>query len=179
MTYSTQTEKVLRQWQHEASKLELSLNARLRLKWFTFAVEHGGDVDLTCRRFGISRSTYHRWAGRIDLNDPRTLEEKSKRPHRVRTEETPAFVVQLIRLYRTENPTMCKEIIASRLLVEHGLTISKSTIGRVIARHGFFFGDSRSHRLKRGLFEATQKLSPNASDRGSLKNDQSFGIYAS
>ena len=56
-----------------AGELELSLHAIQRLKWFMYALEHDGNVSLVSRHFGISRSTFLRWAERFDAADPRTL----------------------------------------------------------------------------------------------------------
>lgn len=132
-----------------AVELELSADAVQRLKWFVFALEHGNNMSLTCRHFGIARSTYLRWAQRFDPRDPDTLEERSRRPHAMRKPETDAAVVELIRALRVAHPLMSKQEIGARLAAGHGLTISTSTIGRVIARHGFFFADTPSHRQKR------------------------------
>lgn len=179
MTYNTQTRQVVESLRKRAKKLELSAGARLRLSWFAFALDHNGNISLTCKHFGISRSTYHRWAERFDPANPRTLEERSKRPKKVRNEETPTFVIELIRLYRSERPTVSKGAISERLQLEHGLTISASTVGRVIARHGFFFGNSVSHRLKRTLHDSVEQLQPQ--DRRGFLNtpEDDLGIFAS
>ena len=139
---------VQRLLQH-AEELELSADAALRLQWFAFAIDHDGNIGLTCRHFGISRSTFFRWAKRFDPLHPETLEEHSRRPHTFREPETDAQTIALIRRYREEHPLMGKEKIQKHLLEEHGVTVSVSTVGRVIARHGFFFADIPSHRAKR------------------------------
>lgn len=53
--------------QRKLSKLhlqELAPEAKKRLKWFDWHRDHGENVSLTCRHFGIGRSTFYRWAKR-------------------------------------------------------------------------------------------------------------------
>lgn len=132
-----------------AGSLELSSSAITRLKWFLFCSEHGDNVSLTCRHFGISRSTFLRWANRFDASDTKTLEEESRRPKTVREPETDTKVIELIAAIRKENPEMGKEPITAVLREKHNIEISSSTVGRIITRHGLYFGSSESHRMKR------------------------------
>ncbi|TSC79611.1 MAG: Integrase catalytic subunit [Candidatus Peregrinibacteria bacterium Gr01-1014_25] len=134
-----------------AHALELSDGARQRLKWFIYALEHGGNVSRTCRHFGISRSTYLRWAQRFNSQHPSTLEEASRRPHTVRKPETDAHTIAMIKACREHDPRCPKEAIARQLHDEHGIAISASTIGRIIRRENFFFADTPAHRSKRGV----------------------------
>ena len=132
-----------------AKELELSEGAVQRLKWFAFALEHGDNASLACRHFGIARTTYVRWAGRFDPRDPSSLEEESRRPRRMREPETPPHVVALIRDLRVKHVLMGKEDIAETLQREYGVRLSASTVGRVIARNGFFFAATPAHERKR------------------------------
>lgn len=131
-------------------ELELSASAVQKLKWFAFALEHNGNVSLACRHFGIARSTFMRWAERFDPRDPLSLEEESRRPHTVRSSEIDHEIVEIIRQLRMKNPVMGKVQIQQILKEKHGITLSTSTVGRVIARHNMFFGDLPSHVRKRG-----------------------------
>jgi transposase len=126
-----------------------------RLKWFAYALEHGGNASLACRYFGIARTTYMRWAGRFDPRDPLSLEEESRRPLRMREPETPPHVVALIRDIRTKQPLLGKEKIAETLRREYGVDVSASTVGRTIARYGFFFAGTPSHERKRAASSHT------------------------
>lgn len=132
-----------------AKELELSDGAVQRLKWFSYALEHGGNVSLTCRHFGIARSTFLRWAERFDARDIRTVEEESRRPHTVRAPETAPHVVALIKQIRQQHPLMGKDAVAQLLRSQYGIDVSASTVGRTIARHGFFFASTASHEQKR------------------------------
>jgi hypothetical protein len=59
---------------------------------------------------------------------------------------------------------MGKSAIQRELAEKHGITVSASTVGRVISRYGFFFADTPSHRQKRVN-----------SDWGEAKPQQAFG----
>ena len=181
MTYNKDTKQKIEFLRSQAKDLELSSGARLRLSWFAYAFDHEGNISLTCTHFGISRSTYHRWSERFDPSDPRTLEDRSKRPRRVRGEETSSEVIGLIRAYRQKTPTAGKNRISELILCEHGLVVSPSTVGRVVARHGFFFGESDSHRLKRAVHESVEHLRAGETERGSLASadEELPGVYAS
>ena len=138
-----------------AKELELSDGAVQRLKWFAFAAEHGGNASLTCRHFGIARSTFLRWAERFDARDIRSLEEESRRPKRVRTPEIAPHVVALIRQFREAQPLLGKDAIAAQLKAQYGIAISASSVGRTIARHRFFFASTPAHEQKRASAPAT------------------------
>ncbi len=157
MHASVHDRRLLRSLLRRAASLGLSRGAKLRLRWFLHAAEHG-NMSQTCRYFGISRGTYLRWASRFDPDNLTMLEEQSRRPRRVRQPETPENVVALIRTYRLSSPRMGKEAI--RLMIErkHGITLSASTVGRIIARERFFFGQTPAHRQKSGFQDADTEM---------------------
>lgn len=148
----------------QAQALELSPHAVMRLKWYAYAYacEHGRNISLTCRHFGIARSTFLRWSDRFDANDLSTLEEKSRRPHHVREPETDEGVVEKIRQLRSENPTTGKVGIQKMLAEKFGVHVSTSTVGRIIQRHNLFFGDSDSHQEKRHAMHDQEHEHPSA-----------------
>lgn len=131
-------------------ELELSANVVQKLKWFAYALSHQGNISLTCRHFGIARSTFMRWAERFDPRDPLSLEEHSRRPHSMRTSEVDSSIVEMIRALRMKHHQMGKEEVQRILKEKHGITLSASTVGRIIARHQMFYGDFPSHARKRG-----------------------------
>ena len=61
----------------------LSKLAKQRLKWMDH-YRQSNNAALTCRYFGISRKTLHTWLKRYNPNDLLSLEERSRRPQRVR-----------------------------------------------------------------------------------------------
>jgi transposase len=102
-----------------------------------------------CRHFGISRSTFHRWVERFNPADPLSLLDKS---HDGRTGHPPKLspeAIELIRHYRLEAPLLGKERIATLLREEHGITVSPSTVARMIERECLYFGETPLHWKKR------------------------------
>ena len=116
----------------------LSKQAKLRLSWMDYA-RRSGDVSLTCRHFGISRSLFYKWHYAYVRLGPKGLESRSHRPHQVRLPTTPTPVVDIVRSLRKANPEMSKYKLAVLLSREHGLTLSPSTIGRIITRYQLFY----------------------------------------
>lgn len=156
-----------------AKELELSDDAVQRLRWFCYALEHDGNVSLACRHFGIARSTYLRWARRFDARDVTSLEEESRRPKHVRMPETPPHVVALIRDLRMKQPLLGKEAIAEVLTAQYGIRVSASTVGRTIARYGFFFASTPSHEQKRSAGSRAD-LPPSSDSLSEPGGDPSF-----
>lgn len=73
-----------------ASVLGLSSQAKQRLEWFLWRIEHGATIATTCRRFGLTPKTFHKWSKRYDPGNLRGLENQSKAPrHRRGKEYTP------------------------------------------------------------------------------------------
>jgi putative transposase len=110
----------------------ISKDAANRLKWFDYYAGCG-NARKTCRRFGISAQTFYRWKGRFDPYDLTTLQEESRRPHKVRRPQTAVEVVERIRKLREQYPRWGKEKLAV-LLRREGIQISGSTVGREMKR---------------------------------------------
>lgn len=148
MTFSARHRQRIHWLLAHANELHLGKNAVQRLHWFAFACNHGGNASLTCRHFGIARSTYVRWLGRFRPSDERSLEDTSRRPKRVRRSLVPTDVISAITQLRKEHTTMDREEIAM-ILRERGMNVSLSAVGRIITRHRLFFGNTPSHQTKR------------------------------
>ena len=112
---------------------ELSRGARQRLKWLDYWREHGSNVALTCRYFGISRQTFYRWQRRYQPHDLRTLENRSCRPLRRRQPTASADLVQAVLELREQRPRWGKDKLAV-LLRRHGRAVSTSMVGRILTR---------------------------------------------
>lgn len=108
----------------------LSPAAKRRLAWMDYAATHG--VAATCRHFGISRTTFHRWRRRYDPNDLSTLEDRSRRPRRVRRPTWTAAQAEAVRQARLAHPRWGKDKLAV-VLRRQGVTLSVSMVGRILA----------------------------------------------
>lgn len=94
---------------------------------------HGYNARLACRHFDISPQTFYRWKRRYDLNNIKGLEDRSRRPRRVRQPTASADLIEAVLRMRQERPRWGKEKIA-KLLNEEGWQVSISMVGRIL-RH--------------------------------------------
>ena len=118
---------------------ELSKDARRRLKWMDYYESHGRNAALTCRYFGISRQTFYRWRRRYNPRHLASLEERSRRPRRVRQPTWSPELVQAVQELRETYPRWGKDKLAP-LLCAVGWSVSTSMVGRII-----------THLRKRGV----------------------------
>jgi len=87
---------------------------------------------MVCQLFGISKATLYRWHGSVDLKDPSTLKEKSRRPKKVRKPCWTHKQVLAVRDLRTQYPRWGKDKLAL-LLLPQGINLSVSTVGRILS----------------------------------------------
>lgn len=134
-------------WKHlykMAKENDLSKEAQKRLKWMEY-YDECKNASLTCRYFGISRQTFHKWKKRFDPARLSSLEEVSKRPKKVRQPETPRKELLRIISLRKQYPYWGKEKLKA-LLEQEGIFVSSSTIGRIIKRYNLFFKKEKRYR---------------------------------
>jgi putative transposase len=112
---------------------ELSREARARLKWMDYYRSHGHNARLTCRHFGIAPQTFYRWKRRYDPLRLESLEDRSRRPHRLRQPTASAELVQAVLKIREANPRWGKDKLGP-LLREKGWEVSNSMVGRIMVR---------------------------------------------
>ena len=113
-------------------RTNISKEARKRLSWFDH-YRKAGNARKTCRYFGIPPQTFYRWTRRYNPYDLRTLESRLSRPLRRRKPVIPTEVVDRIKELRGQYPRWGKDKLVI-LLRRKGITISTSTVGRVIKR---------------------------------------------
>lgn len=112
--------------------VELSREARRRLKWMDHYERTGRNGGLTARHFDIPRKTFWKWRKRYDPKDLTTLEDRSRRPRRVRRREWPWQLVEAVRELRERYPRWGKDKLAP-LLRRAGWTVSVSKVGRILS----------------------------------------------
>ena len=111
--------------------VELSPEGRDRLRALSLW-RQSGDVGLVMQTFGVSRATLYRWRKRFDPRDLTTLQERTRRPRRVRQPTWSAELVQAVLRLREQYPRWGKAKLAV-LLRREGLLTSVSTVGRILA----------------------------------------------
>jgi len=110
----------------------LSPKAALRLKIIRWHEAHGSKVSLTARHTGYSRATIYAWLKRYAAEGPRGLEDRSRRPRRVRQRTWTEVMVDIVRKLRLEYPRWGKDKLVV-LLRRRGVQISVSMVGRILA----------------------------------------------
>ena len=113
--------------------LELSKEAKHRLRMMTWYDGHGRNAALTCRHFGISRDTFYRWRRRFEKYGPGGLENGSRRPRRVRTPTWTKGLENAVLELRLLTPGWGKDKLVV-LLRDQGWQCSTSMVGRIL-RH--------------------------------------------
>ena len=111
---------------------ELDRNAARRLAIIRHAEEVTGNVALTCRYYGISRTVFYTWLRRYRADGLAGLRDRSKRPLHS-PNETPAEVVAKI-IYLRRNYHFGPAKIAMYLKRYHDVDISQSGVWRILQR---------------------------------------------
>ncbi len=87
-------------WVSRYDNVELSPKERDRLRALALWQETK-DVKLVCRTFELSRATLYRWRKRFDVHDLTSLQDRPRRPRRLRSPgpSAPQIAEGLARLY--------------------------------------------------------------------------------
>ena len=84
-------------WIKIADKIDLSKRAKVRLSWLIYyETKAEGNAALTCRYFGIGRSTFYKWKNRFNEKDLSSLESKSRKPEHVRERQAEPHMDQRV-----------------------------------------------------------------------------------
>jgi len=116
------------------SPIKLSEQAQMRLRMVSaWQALRGQGVrgEEAARILGISRATLYRWDHRLECEGPRGLEDRSRRPKRVRKRQWGLEEITVIQELRELYPRWGKEkltILAKR----EGVELSVSTTGRIL-----------------------------------------------
>ena len=123
----------------------LSREAAQRHRWLRYWAAHGQNASLTCRHFGISRTTFYRWRARYQPQHLGTLEDRSSRPQHRRNPTWTVEDVLAVRTLREQYPRWGKEKL-QRLLERQGVVLSVSMVGRILThlRHSGQLHEPRS-----------------------------------
>ena len=120
-------------------KDQLTLSAQLKLEWMIFYHTVGQtNASSVALHFGISRKTLHKWLGRFNETNLRSLEEKSKRPVKLRGWMVTAREQERIINLRKKNMELGKKKLKRIYFREYGESISTWKIERVIRRYKLY-----------------------------------------
>lgn len=110
-----------------------SREAKKRLAAVLWYEAHGRNASRTARHFGLSRSTFHAWLKRHSEGGVRGLEERSRRPRRVRQPTWSADLESKVLKLRQANPRWGKDVLTP-ILRREGTGVSVSMVGRILGR---------------------------------------------
>lgn len=116
--------------------LDISPEAKRRLKWLDWYEAHGKNARLACRHFGISPDSFYRWKKRYKPYHLNTLESISSRPKSFRKSAILQSTLDLISKLKNSDLSLSKYKISWILKRDHGVFLSPSSCGRVMAVRG-------------------------------------------
>ena len=126
---------------------KLSKEAKNRLAVIDFYYDpNKGSLSVTkvANHFTRPRSWIYKWLKRYDPKDLSSLEDRSRRPHKVRQALHDYKLILLIKEYREDENTYCysEKKLASIFWSEYDdecFHVSPATIGRIIKKYNYFF----------------------------------------
>ena len=135
---------------------KLTERAKYKIKVLDWHRKYGNNVSLTARHFGLGRMSVYRWIKELNNYGPVGLNEKSRRPKRLRTPNTPINTVIRITQLREQYPAWSKYKIKV-LLEREGIRVSASTVGRVFRRRGLI-NEKVSQKRRRAALRPKAKF---------------------
>lgn len=126
----------------------LSSRANIRLKWIDY-IQSGNTVSKCSRHFDVPEPTVRYWYKKFDPNNLSSLENSSRRPHKIRRSTVPRHVTNRVIELRS---TVCKGWAKDKLQVKlkaEGINIGQSRIQRIINEAGLKRLPAQKKRIKR------------------------------
>src|SRR5580704_1103117 len=116
-----------------ACKCRLSRAARNRLEWMLWYETHGNqNARATCRHFGIAPKVFYTWRKRFDGKNLAGLEDRSRRPKRVRASALTGEEEQRIVALRRAHLYYSKMKLQVLYREQYGTNVSAWKIQKVI-----------------------------------------------
>jgi len=128
----------------------LTERAKYKIKILDWHREHGNNISLTARHFGLERMTLHRWLKRFRHYGIIGLNERSRKPKNVRKPTTAWDIVARTVRLRKQYPAWSKYKLRT-LLKREGLEVSASTVGRILKRRNLIDKKVSKKRQKAAL----------------------------
>lgn len=135
-------------WANRVSPL--TDKAKHKLKILDWHRSRGKNVSLTARHFGLTRKTLRKWQKQFDCFGIVGLNERSRRPKHIRKPTTSWEIISETVKIRKKYPAWSKYKI-QRLLERKGLTISASTVGRILKKKGLIDKKASTKRKRAAL----------------------------
>jgi len=132
-----------------ARVLDISPEAKRRLRWLDWYRAHGNNARLTCRHFGISPDTFYRWKRRFKPGYLLILESQSRRPKNFRQSQIPKTTIDLVISLRKQDMALSKYKLSQILKREYQIGLSPSSVNRILSKSGLIKEANLSRDIKR------------------------------
>jgi transposase InsO family protein len=130
-----------------------------RFKILQHAEAESRSVAQTCRYFGISRKTYYKWQGRFRSLGQAGLSDRPRVAHRCPMATPPAVISKI--LYLRQQYHFGAGRIADYLRRFHQVTVARSTVHRLLGKHGLGrLPANRKQRSRRQRWHRYEKPQP-------------------
>ncbi|MFZ5390790.1 MAG: hypothetical protein ACOZAJ_00755, partial [Patescibacteria group bacterium] len=147
-----------KRWYKMANILNLSPQARLRLKWFIWHETKGQkNVSLTCRHFGIPKKTWYKWHKRFDPEHLLLLEDRPRVPKNKRQRTVTHLQIYRVRTLRQAHLRYGKQKIATLYAQTYGETISSWKVQKIIQGTNLYYHPKRNARIQAKRKQAVLK----------------------
>jgi transposase len=135
-----------------ARKMEgLTTKVRFRIRVLDWHKNHGENISLTARHFGLTRFTVRSWSKKFKSLGVVGLKDKSHRPKNLRKPTTPIETFIEVVNVRKTYPAWSKYKI-QKILANKGVLVSVSTVGRILKRRGLIGKKVSRKRKKAALY---------------------------
>ena len=115
------------------NKYQTDRVVKLRLQIIQYAIKHN-NINLTCRHFGISRTSFYKWYRRYERDGINGLYDRSRKPT-VSPRSTSQDVISKI-LYIRQHYHFGAQRITYYLERFHKVKIASSTVHKILTQHG-------------------------------------------
>lgn len=135
--------------------VQLSREAKFRLRVIEHFLFTTKNVNLTCRHYAIARSYFYKWYKRFNPRNLSSLEDQSRRPKHLRPSTYDYDLVKLVRKLRTDYPRYSSKKLAVILKRDFDVIYSAATIGRIIKKFNLYFSKViRLNKVRRAAIKA-------------------------
>lgn len=141
-------------WREMTRILGLSKEARQRLEWMIFYEEkarHNG--ALVCRHFGLHRNTLGKWLKVFDEANLRSLETRSRKPHRLRQRMASAVKDERVIALRKEHLLWSKMKLKTLYETTYQEPISSWYIQRVVESYHLYAKPHKRQKHPKASYE--------------------------
>lgn len=129
----------------------LTERARYKLKILDWHKRHGENISLTSRHFGLTRKSVRIWKKQLKDLGPVGLNERSRVPRKKRIPTVSSEAVMQTCTLRRQYPAWSKYKIREILERDLKITVSSSTVGRILKRRGLIDRKKSAKRRKAAL----------------------------